>query len=317
MSKPLVLYHFFEKDESYLDNLSHFLAFGYSEDIDYIFTLASKPSIELPSAKNITYLQVENRNYDFGGFATALKSVKNLRSYNAVIFINCSVRGPFMPDYLDIKLWTEPFINGLAGNVGLFGATICSPKPNHRYFDQSAKSQVHVQSFAYCIERSIVEQLLKSGFYDLDNELTRAEVILNYEIGLSQEVLKLGKNISCLVPEYQQNYLEVTTVDNPASVDGDPYKRHQTFGRTLHPFETVFAKVNRGQSITELDLLTSSLFAGAHELPLLDSEAVKAYKSKIEASVAKQISEAKTTPAKSKISVFRRIARRGKNLLKR
>lgn len=319
MSKTLVLYHFFEKDQSYLDNLSHFLAFGYREDVDYIVTLASEVSVELPQAKNIKYLKVENRNYDFGGFSDALATVANVKKYQNVIFVNCSVRGPFMPDYLDISQWTEPFVNGLTESVALFGATICSPNSKHKYFDAEANSQVHVQSFAYCLDADILHKLIEQNFFNSNVELTRDEVVKHYEIGLSQRVLDLGKNISCLVPEYQQNYLEVKRVENAASVDGDAYKNSQTFGRTLHPFETIFAKVNRGQSEALLDLLANPMFVANKELFFGETDIVRAYRARVQTSVDAQINQVQTalTAKKAKPTRLRRLANLGRKVLRR
>lgn len=319
MSKTLVLYHYFEKDQSYLDNLSHFLAFGYREDVDYVFTLASEVSVELPQAKNVKYLKVENRNYDFGGFSNALATVSNVKKYQNVIFVNCSVRGPFMPDYLDLSQWTEPFVNGLTESVALFGATICSPNKKHKYFDADAKSQVHVQSFAYCLDADTLHKLIEQDFFNSSVELTRDEVVKHYEIGLSQSVLALGKNISCLVPEYQQNYLEVNLVENAASADGDAYKTSQTFGRTLHPFETIFAKVNRGQSADQLDLLANPLFIANQELFFGESDIVGAYRNRVQASVDAQIKQVQAALAakRAKPTRLRRLANLGRKVLRR
>lgn len=319
MSKTLVLYHYFEKDQSYLDNLSHFLAFGFREDVDYLITLASEVSVELPQAKNLKYLKVENRNYDFGGFSDALATVSNIKKYRSVIFINCSVRGPFMPEYLDITQWTEPFANGLTESVALFGATICSPNPKHKYFDPEATSQVHVQSFAYCLDSDTLHKLIEQGFYNTSSLLNRDEVVKHYEIGLSQQVLALGKNISCLVPEYQQDFHEVTRVENLASIDGDAYKANQTFGRTLHPFETIFAKVNRGQSSEQLDLLTNPMFLANPNPALGDSALVRGYRARVEQSVEAQIAQLVNArqSKKQKTSPMRRLANLGRRALGR
>lgn len=319
MSKTLVLYHYFEKDQIYLDNLSHFLAFGYREDVDYIIALASEVSADLPQAKNLKYLQVQNRNYDFSGFSDALATVANVKKYQNVIFINCSARGPFMPDYLEITQWTEPFVNGLTESVALFGATICTPNPKHKYFDAAAKSQAHVQSFAYCMDASTLHKLIEQGFFQSSDQLSREEVVRRYEIGLSQSVLALGKNISCLVPEYQQNYLEVSEVENAASVDGDVYKESQTFGRTLHPFETIFAKVSRGQSSNQLDLLTRPLFIANPNLAFGDSKIVSDYRARVIASVDSQVKvirDARKGKA-TKQTRLRRLANLGRRVLRR
>ena len=42
----LVLYHYFEKDQSYINNFAHFLRFGYDSTLNYLVIIAGECSLE-------------------------------------------------------------------------------------------------------------------------------------------------------------------------------------------------------------------------------------------------------------------------------
>ena len=64
----LVVYHYFEKDQSYIDNFCHFLRFGYDSELSYLIVVAGKHTIDLPTLDNIQYFFSENKNFDYGGY---------------------------------------------------------------------------------------------------------------------------------------------------------------------------------------------------------------------------------------------------------
>jgi len=251
-SNTLVLYHYFEKDHSYIDNFFHFLRFGYSPSVDYVVVIAGIHTISLPQFKNLTYVFTENKNNDYGGYAQALKTITNIASYDFVLFVNSSVRGPFTPGYSK-KHWTECFTDFLVGDVGLIGSTINilpAPSPlSKSYKDKYGGTEPfsHVQTMAYGMPRSTLIFLLESGFYNLTHTLGKNEVIRDYEINLSQRIIGNGWNIKCLLGEYNTiDYREPHTEINPTSKTGDPSSGFAYFGRTAHPFEVIFVKTNRG-----------------------------------------------------------------------
>lgn len=292
MSKSLIFYQFFEKNQTYLDNLAHFLAFGYSKENDYVIVIAGECSVDLPEAPNITYLRVENQNLDFGGFAKALASGVAYKKYQYVLFLNCSARGPYLPSYLDLDQWTLPFINGLNSAIGLFGSSICVPENDPKLLALAKKQYPeretfpHVQTYAYAMETATLEKLVKHGFFAEKPELTKHEIIAEYEIALSQEVMNLDFNIGCLLPEYQVNYLRGETVNNPASIYGDPAMPDELFGRTVHPYEVVMAKTERGLYGEYLDLLAHAQFALEDQVHFAEHALVSAYRKRVEATVA-------------------------------
>jgi len=267
MPETLVLYQYFEKDQNYRDNFAHFMAFGYRKDLQFVVILSGDHSIELPQAPNIKYLSTPNRNYDYGAFAHALKADVNLDSYKNVIFINSSMRGPFLSPMAGPKSWADLFIEGLTDEVALFGPTICILDPKSSHAKLFAKrhpgmpSLAHVQTGAYAMSVQTVKRLLAEGFYDNETQMTRQQAITDYEMLLSQKILTTGKNISSLVPEYRRVDYRTSTRDfNPWSPNGDIWHRVALMGRTVHPYETLFAKSNRIlYSPSFLDSLTYSL----------------------------------------------------------
>ena len=71
----LVLYHYYEKEQSYIDNFAHFLRFGYDSSLDYLIVIAGECSVDLPSLDNVQYLFTENKNFDYGGYCSAIQTL--------------------------------------------------------------------------------------------------------------------------------------------------------------------------------------------------------------------------------------------------
>jgi hypothetical protein len=100
-----------------------------------------------------------------------------------------------------------------------------------------------------------LEQLIKAGFYEVNKALNKDKTVRDYEIRLSQIILDMGLNLRCMLPEYNQiDYREALTDLNPASREGDSGFKHSYFGRSTHPYETIFIKTSR-DTFSEEDLM--------------------------------------------------------------
>ena len=268
MSKTLVIYHYYEKDSVYRDNLLHFLTFGYSEDIDYIIVISGNHTLDLPSAQNIQYMYTENLGNDFGGYCRVINNTLDINKYEFFIFINSSVRGPFLMAR-DNKAWTNYFIDQLQEDVGMVGSTInilpISSACSISYIDKFGKTNnlSHVQSTSYLLPKKSLAYLIKEGFFDSDPIHDKEAAIRDYEVRLSQLIKQNGWNLKCLLPEYNLIDYRSPHVDiNPTSDHGDPCFKDAYFGRTIHPHEIIFIKTNRQIYSTDfLQRLAYSLFS--------------------------------------------------------
>ena len=253
-NKILVLYHYFEKDLSYRDNLCHFLAFAINPNVDYVVVISGPHSVELPDLSNIQYVFTESKRSDFGGYAHVINEGLNIAPYEYIFFINSSVRGPFTAPHQK-QSWLEIFLEQLQSNgddVGIVGSTICTLDSNFRhsihYQERFGGSPPfsHVQTMVYGLPSAVLKRLIASGFYQEDRDKTKTLAIENYEIHLSQLILQQGKNLRCLLPEFNQvDYRLPHSNINPTSTIGDPNEVLGYFGRSVHPYEVLFVKTNR------------------------------------------------------------------------
>jgi hypothetical protein len=251
MQKIGVSYHYFEASPTYKRNFQHFLTFGCHPDLDVICAIAGPHSVSLPDLPNVRYESIENRNFDHGGHAHVVNKYFRQGSYSHVVFVNSSVRGPFLTQHQE-RNWTLPFLALLKQGVGLVGASINIVPQSSKYCTRYRKlyggagPASHVQSMVYAMPISSLELLVESGFFDRTDPLEKESLILQYEIHLSQFLLRQGLNIQCLLPEYNSiNFLGEHADINPTSKGGDPFFFQGYFGRTPHPFQTVFTKTNR------------------------------------------------------------------------
>jgi hypothetical protein len=231
-------------------------------------------SIDLPELSNITYLFAENRNFDYGGYAFALASGLDLTRYDHFIFINSSVRGPYLPAYVD-RAWVSCFTALCKGDVGLVGSTINILAEDNAYSEEfqrrhgGAPPFSHVQTMAYCLSREALAFLQADSFFATGRELSRLHVITDYEILMSQKLLRAGWNLKCLLPEYNAiDYRQPHRDINPTTARGEAIYEGSYFGRTAHPFETIFTKTNLNiYPFHFFDKLTYSMMQSGVPLP--------------------------------------------------
>jgi hypothetical protein len=287
----LIFYHYFEKDASYRDNLTHFLLFGILDESDYIVVISGEHTLELPPLVNVRYVFTDSKRSDFGGYAQLINEGPIISSYDFIFFVNSSVRGPFVPPYFK-QSWTQILLAQMSSDVGMVGTSICTLKTDFRhsinYQERFGGSPPysHVQTMAYVLRRSVLEAIIKSGFYGDDRDTTKTLAIEDYEIHLSQLVLTQGHNLRCLLPELNGIDYRLPHINpNPTSTVGDPNEALGYFGRSIHPYEGLFVKTNR-QLFTEAYLMRlayTMYLANAAQLSptLLENLCIKDYVQRI------------------------------------
>lgn len=288
----LVIYHYFEKDASYRDNFLHFLVFGMAPALDYVFVVSGDCSIDLPDLPNARYFFTDPKRSDFGGYAQLINEGFDLSPYDNIFFINSSVRGPFVPPYFS-QPWFESFLDQMHIDVGIVGSSICTLKEDFRHsINYQARyggnpPYSHVQTMAYVLRKEALAKLITEGFYGEDRDVSKSLAIENYEIHLSQLVLKQGLNLRCLLPEFNDiNYRLPHINPNPTSTVGDPNEVLGYFGRSVHPYEAIFIKTNRDlYTDAYLDRLTYSMLQAKRSNiseVILASPSVQGYINRVE-----------------------------------
>jgi hypothetical protein len=247
----LILYCYFEKNDNYKNNLDLFLKLGLYDECDYLFIINGDLSIKIPEQNNIKVLFRKNEDYDFGAYNDAFDTF-DISKYNYYFFINTSVRGPF--------------INLLTDEVKLVGSSINilntdSAESNAFYnVTHFTKPYTHVQTQMFAMNQECLKFLISSKLFENNDYKNYVEFIAIKEILMSQLVLKNNWNISCIIPEYQNiDYRLLKNDINFSSINGDPNYTNACFGRTVHPYESIFIKINRNMCINEINSITKYL----------------------------------------------------------
>ena len=248
--KIATIYHYYELNETYKDNFIYFLNTSLFDEIEYFFYISSSCSVELPNLTNVQYTYIENKNNDFGAVVEFSKDKRSL-SFDAYIFINSSVRGPFMPSYYSSN-WHEIFTSRLSNNIAMVGSSInLLPEGSliSNYFKERFSFDppyIHVQTTAYALSSAGYCLLLKEKFFDVNENLKKNDVISRYEILLSQILLNNNFSIASILPTHEEFSVSKRGVNFKGTTkNGDPLNLAAFYGRTISPLESVFIKTNR------------------------------------------------------------------------
>jgi hypothetical protein len=273
MTKIVVVYAYYEKNEEYRKNMEFFIKKGvYADDenIDYFIIVNGKTDYPFPQYSNLKVFFRENIGFDFAGYNRGIEeSKKTGKYYDYYTFMNTSCRGPFLPDYCSTIKWTEPFLKLFQKD-----STIKMVGPTINMYVRSFRP--HVQSYFFMIENEALNYVKGVGLFD-NSLIVMQNVVEQQEIELSLILLKNNWNISCLIPEFQNIYYQQLIkqfdqggsyssilVNNREYISGVTdeiiYSGKRCFGRDLHPYEVIFMKTDnqvRNLSIDEINSLTN------------------------------------------------------------
>lgn len=249
--RTCVLYHHFDSGQTSQENLAHFLEFGTRTRADIYISVVAPAIVKLPPGSNVQVIAVPNHNFDYGGLCELLTSHVDVNQYGFFIVLNSTVRGPFLPARSQAD-WIDEFLRLDAPGVGIVATTVnCLPASNPAAVDYQSRyggsnDVVHAQTMAFGVSSQAMQHLTASGFFRQRAAMTKAEVVRDFELHLSQLLLASGMILRCFLPEYDHISRETDTSRcNPLAPHGDPCIRGGYLGRTLHPYDVVFIKTNR------------------------------------------------------------------------
>lgn len=227
MHKTLVLYVFHQHSNRVRHFLEH--AVFKDDDTDFIIII-NDPDIVLQDVPDhVRLISRTNIGYDFGGWSDALEQI-DLDHYDYFIFVNSSVYGPFLSQYPG-KRWTDVYIDGLRGNVRLFGSTI------------NLDTHPHVQSYIFAMNRQTLDYLMDVNIFSTKHyAISLHDAIVSKEIGMSRKIIQKGWNIGSFLALYD-NFDFIKDVYNGPGYGDVMYPKYENKRWTRD--ELVFIKGNR------------------------------------------------------------------------
>ncbi|KAI8114536.1 hypothetical protein M9434_002658 [Picochlorum sp. BPE23] len=252
----LVIYVFSDSDPEYERNLSYFVKEGIKENdnCDYIIVIqVSDMEDDVPDVlksvnkRNLRVMKHENKCFDIGtvGWVFSVLEVSDsayLDSYSYYIWLNSSVRGPFLPSYLNNKYhWSRAFTEKLSDRVKLVGPTICCGQSGDHL------PALHVQSYAVATD-SVGLNVLRSNntIFNCYDEME--DVVFHSEQGMSEAILNAGYSMDSLMSRYQGiDWQGSRELLNEFGCNGDLNPLQPGFydGTDIDPMEVMFVKVKK------------------------------------------------------------------------
>ncbi|KAG4433523.1 hypothetical protein IFR05_011006 [Cadophora sp. M221] len=264
--RPLILYAYFETELA-RKNLQFYITHALHNAADFLFIFNGETNANelLPEAGNIRFIHRENKCYDLGAFAEVLTTNDLYKKYKRYITMNASIRGPFLP-YWSQGCWSDMYLSKITDETKLIGMTM------------NCNIHNHIQSMIWAYDRTTIEILLFPsaplvkkykeilGPYVLDpvtpvpamtapginscpHEYWDAVAIEVYATGLIQAA---GYKVDAMMFAFHSSAKYQETCQE----NGDVLVHERYYGMDLHPYDTVFAKTNRGIGPLVLERLT-------------------------------------------------------------
>jgi len=236
MTKVLVLYVF----HLFNDRVKYFINHALFQDpnVDFVI-IANDKKITFNVPNYVKKVSRDNIGLDFGGWSETVLKDDLYKQYDKFIFVNSSVMGPYVPT--DFKgRWTDLFLDGLQGNIKLFGSTI------NTCLDPEVKS--HVQSYIFALDKTTLQFLIDCDIISITNYAkTMQEAIWNKEVLMSRKIIENGWNIGSRFSYY--NGVDFTFKKNKAEQCSVKFLDCVCFTRNIGVLwskeEVVFIKGNR------------------------------------------------------------------------
>ena len=115
--KTLVVYAYSQHSADAAANARYFLRFGVdaaSPDAVFVLVANGCHSVDWPAGDNVIVVERENTCFDFGAWSAGLRAARERGvEFAYAIFLNASVRGPFLPAY-EARPWWRVFRDALA-----------------------------------------------------------------------------------------------------------------------------------------------------------------------------------------------------------
>ncbi|KAK9787128.1 hypothetical protein WJX73_004056 [Symbiochloris irregularis] len=193
---------------------------------------------------NARYTFHENKCFDWGTFGWAIETGEvDPSKYKYIIFMNSSVRGPFLPPYWpDTLHWSHVLTGKLTDKVKIVGATISCEKCWLGGNTQSTlRHNPHVQSYFMATDQ-VGLKILQSAQNVFKCYEEMWDTIYYSEVGSSLAILNAGYTIDSLMLRYKG--LDWRNQTNwSCNNELNPYAEYAYDGITLNPMEVIFPKV--------------------------------------------------------------------------
>lgn len=200
MRRAVVFAHY-DKDNLIDDYVVYYVSALKKAGCDVVFVSCkelAQTELEKLNGLVIHTITENHDEYDFGSYKRGFLYLESkLSEYDELIFANDSCYGPLYPI-------SEVFAEMEKKNCDFWGIT----KNNFGYIKQFKHyfvRRTHIQSYFIAFKNNIFTQEFFADFINsIKHEQEKRDIIINYEIGLSELLIKQGYKFAVLVDAYNR-----------------------------------------------------------------------------------------------------------------
>jgi len=177
-SNNLCIFSHYDKDYMVDDYVVNYIKSISEQNFDIVF-ISTAENLNIKEIKKISYycrdvIVKENIGYDFGAWATGIAYMnKEVNKYRTLLLCNDSVYAPLFP--------LNEMFDRMNNRYDFWGIT------------DSLEVHHHLQSYFMVFDKKVFTALLFKNIWNTYKVYKiKRNIILNYEIGLSQKLLKNG-----------------------------------------------------------------------------------------------------------------------------
>ena len=240
----LIVYVYYENGPHHA-NFAYFLRHALHTAADFVLVINGDISQEIDdmlpyTMNNVRIIKKNNTCFDFGSYSIALTQLPP-NNYKRYILLNASVRGPFVPMYVN-ACWSNIFTDRLNHKIKLVGTTF-----NCFGLDPTQRNP-HIQSMLLAVDDVGLHILLSMFRCYTDKYKSIREV----ETQLANKIRSAGYSVDVLMASYHTNkdYYDQCNHNDVYGFDKG------YFGTYINPYEVVFIKTNNHVDTKTLDVYT-------------------------------------------------------------
>lgn len=252
LSPTLVIYVFASKCNTSEANLNYFLQHGISKRSSYTYLIVIQDGAtssdvwpQLPKVPpNVRIVSHPNECFDVGtvGWLLFESGEVQVSHYDFFIWLNPSVRGPFVPTWMDPSEWPLLFTSKINSIIKLSGTVLSCGGIVDEILGE--RINPHLQSYLLATDRVGLSVLRKKDVFRCYKRYT--EVIYFGEVGASLAILQAGYNIHSAMLRYKE--VDWRNRDTWKCNRGtSPIIPGHNDGISIDPLEVMFVKVKEKQ----------------------------------------------------------------------
>lgn len=253
--------------------------------VDFIIVFNGPATVAVPKRPDVAVVVRENTGFDFGAHEVTLRhamarcgvtTIPQL-PYDHFIFINDSVRGPFIsPSLPRDQHWTRAFTSRLQ-YADMVGTHIAVPRG-----PIAVPRGPICESFCFALTRSMLATVWATGTVFAQHK-TKRDAVVSGEEGCSKTVVRAGGVLDCLLYRGQTPHDWTSPQMAAWNMNQFPSRHGSYYNSTSHPLETMFHKVYwrynntyvNGEELAKFTRWARDRRLGASDTPSTDVHATR------------------------------------------